>query len=254
MKPNPLEAFGRDHPWVVGVASTPEVLFADAEGLASACDILEVRVDLLEDGLGVRRRVHELGQLGLPVLITVRGTGEGGKFSGTDEERLEHYEVWGEVASMFDVELGAGAGVLSGVRSVGRKHGALTMASFHDFQQTPSTEALEVLIGRAREAEMDAVKLAVTLRGPSDLERMEALVGTPRNFPVCVVGMGHLGYESRVSLPGAGSWLTYGFLGSANAPGQPAANELVEALRIEVPSYGLWRGGSGGMGAGKERL
>ena len=49
--------------------------------------------------------------------------------------------------------------------------------------------------------------------------------------PLALMGMGVEGLETRLTLPPAGSKLTYGYLDKPAAPGQPSCKALAQRLR-----------------------
>ena len=69
-----------------------------------------------------------------------------------------------------------------------------------------------------------------------DVEILRQLLKGRWKVPLCVMGMGEFGAQTRVSLAVAGSCLVYGYLDKPMAPGQMAAAELVRQLRTTLPA------------------
>ena len=74
------------------------------------------------------------------------------------------------------------------------------------------------------------VKIATMIRADADIATLRALLADAASGPLCLLGMGDRGAESRVSLAAEGSCLTYGFFDVANAPGQLSSAELRKRL------------------------
>jgi len=221
-------------PLTVGVVSQPDALAAllgqTAAERAAACDLFELRLDLLKlDAAEMRKAIPALG---LPVLLTARHPAEGGQGSEDAAGRRALLEPLLDLAALIDIEL----------RSVidfrdllprARGLGVGVIGSFHDFQATPGDDILQGAMDMAQTAGFDAFKLATYLNGPEDLIRLMKLVAGHRRLPVSVMGMGALGRVSRLTLAKLGSLLNYGYLGESNAPGQwPAA--LLKDLLAEL--------------------
>jgi 3-dehydroquinate dehydratase-1 len=103
--------------------------------------------------------------------------------------------------------------------------GVKVVGSFHDFEAMPPEEVLGRRIATAGEHGLDAAKLAVRMERIADIFALAAMVERSP-FPVSAMGMGPVGKLSRLVLARAGSILNYGYLQTANAPGQWPAREL----------------------------
>ena len=218
-------------PLTVGVASQPEALAAflsqSVEERKATCDLLELRLDLLE--LDADELQHAIPLLGMPVLLTARHPAEGGQGTEDAAGRKALLEPLIELAAVIDIELRS-VGEMQDIIAKARRHGVAVMGSFHNFQVTPGEEVLKGVTDLAQTAGLDAVKLATYLNGPDDLMRLMKLVSEKRRMPMSAMGMGGLGRVSRLTLAKLGSLLNYGFLGEANAPGQWPARQLKDLL------------------------
>ncbi len=217
-------------PRVVGVLSLPLTLDRLASGWRPACDILELRADLLGVGLpDWLERATELEAEGRPVLVTIRHAREGGHWFGTDEDRLDMLTRILPHLSAVDYEIrSAGFSTL-----VQRAHaaGKPVVASYHDFHGCPSVEELHAVVREAAAADADIIKIAAVTQREEELARMESFLAAHRGAPLCLLGMGALGPESRKRLPARGSCLTYGYVDEANVPGQLSSAELMDYVR-----------------------
>ena len=223
-------AFG-PHPLVVGVVRSPAALGRPP----AACDVLEIRVDLLGLSAPWREAARAWRAAGRPVLFTARSAREGGEWSGDEAARQACYRAALPDVSAVDVELRCGwlADFLPAAQAAGRP----VIGSFHDFAATPSDAVLDELVGEGQRLGVEVVKVAAFLRDADDVERLARL---PARYPdqrICVLGMGPLGPASRITLPLAGSCLTYGFADTASAPGQVEVGELRRRLAEAHPGY-----------------
>ena len=223
-------------PRVVGVLSSPLSLDRLASGWRPACDILELRVDLLGAGLpDWLDRALDLEKVGQPLLITIRHAREGGHWYGPEEERLALYTRVLPYVSAVDFEIRS-VGFADMVKQA-HQAGKPLVASFHDFQGMPPDAGLRAIIAEAEAARADIIKIAVVVEDEPALARLEALQAAHRGAPLCLLGMGPMGPASRTRLPARGSCLTYGYADEANVAGQLSSAELVEHLRQTVPGY-----------------
>ena len=218
-------------PLTVGVISQPEtlaeILAQSTEKRAAACDLFELRLDLLR--LDTAEMRAAIPKLDLPVLLTARHPAEGGQGTEAAAGRIALLEPLLDVASLIDIELRS-AGDMRALMQKARGLSVGVVGSFHDFQATPGDEVLKGAIEAAQTFGFDAVKLATYLNGPDDLVRLMKLLTGHRRLPQALMGMGPLGRLSRLTLSKLGSLLNYGYLGTSNAPGQWPAAKLKELL------------------------
>lgn len=196
-------------------------------------DIAEIRLDLL--GAGARswpawcRRIEKAG---VPVLVTTRSVSEGGRWEGSEEERLRLYRRAVGCASAVDIEVRSA--IFRPVAAAARQAGKRVIGSFHNFNRTPGAAVLRKIIGEARAGGADVVKIATFIRRASDVAVLSRLLAGARK-PLCVIGLGPHGVNSRISLACAGSCLAYGYVDRPAAPGQMSCRELRRRLRRECP-------------------
>lgn len=218
-------------PLTVGVISDAEVFrqFASSthsERLA-ACDLVEIRLDLIACDLAETRTLAQA--LELPLLFTARHPAEGGKGPVEHAGRAAMLESVLDLATLIDVELQS-APHMPALLTKARAQGVGVVGSFHDFQATPPDDTLIGARDFAQTLGLDAVKLATYLNTPADLQRLMSQANDKRRLPLSVMGMGQLGRLSRLALAKLGSLLNYGYLGESNAPGQWPAPRLKELL------------------------
>jgi 3-dehydroquinate dehydratase-1 len=218
IKPTPIP--GVMSPAVVGIVDSPAALRAAGRLQRGEVDFLEWRADFLGTGI-VKSKI--------PWIITARHPAEGGQNAMSAAARREALLELLPAAALVDVEIRS-LGGMAKVLSEARKAGVGVIASFHDFQKTPTASRLEDLGKQAVDAGADVLKIATHTNTPCDVARLLDLLETaPR--PLAVMGMGPLGMASRVMFAAAGSVLNYGWLHQPNVTGQWSAKDLREILK-----------------------
>lgn len=215
-------------PRVVGAISHAATLERTDLPETLKLDIAEFRLDLAGFVHGWQQRARELRDAGIPVLLTLRCREERGNWAGTEAEREAAYVAALPHVAALDLEISSP--IAASVTHAAHEAGKAVVLSFHDFDRTPPIEKLRGTIARGRELGADIVKLATRTETQADLDVLRTLLSERGAQLLCCVGMGKLGPESRVSLPRAGSCLTYGFADGSNAPGQLSSAELLERL------------------------
>lgn len=200
----------------------------------SACDIVELRLDKMQNrkdwlqcGLSIESR-------GTPVIVTVRIKAEGGAWKRADKDRLPLYKQALKHLSAVDVELQSA--LVKDVCAMAKRQKKCCIVSFHDFEKTPTLPELRRVAARAQKLG-SVIKITTMTRTRADVEILRSLLGMKWKKPLCVMGMGALGKETRTAFPKLGSCLTYGYLDKPAAPGQLSAGTLVRRLRKLLPEY-----------------
>ena len=192
---------------------------------ASAADMMEVRLDLVEgDPLEVMRSIRSATSL--PLIATNRWSAEGGNFRGSERERIDLLIGASKYADFVDIEQRAELKdeLLGKIEKP-------AIVSYHDFTGMPSIEELRSTLREISETGASIAKIAVTPRRLSDnLTLLELLLNA--NTPLCLIAMGELGRHMRAVAPIYGSALTYGYISEATAPGQMSVGELKQLQTI----------------------
>ena len=207
-------------PLVVGSVSSAEAWQTACVAETLPCDVVELRVD----GLPADTDWAALAQMRCcrPVLVTVRHESEGGLRSMDAAERVAIGRALLPMAAALDWEISRleeAAELLAEARAAG----VVTIASAHDFEQTPSLESLLEKEQHARSLGADVAKFAFRLHSAENMmtgvELLRRASGT-----TTVMGMGSLGAVSRLLYAQHGACLVYGCLGDTpTAPGQWSA-------------------------------
>lgn len=195
--------------------------------LSDCCDLIELRLDLL-DAEGISPRSRPWAHLeGAPLLFTARRGDEGGAGDLSAARRMELLEPVLAEAALIDVEL-VSAGEMAGLLKEMKAQGIPWVASWHDFEgRADSFERIPAMAEEAARAGAACFKAAVRLHHPEDVEKLADVISRVDALPLSLMGMGPLATESRLRCAAAGSVLNYGYLGDApTAPGQCSAAEL----------------------------
>lgn len=207
----------------VSSSNTLNELLSSPEKL-DCCDVVELRFDQFMDKdecLELCKKLRKHTQ----VLLTIRTSLEGGTWEIDDEERFKLFQFFALDVDMIDVELKSPL-FASHKRSDFPKSIQL-VASFHNYEETPSSNEISQLIQKGKDWGADIVKLAVFTHSEKDVEVLRPFLATGE---ICLIGMGEKGLVTRLSFPKQGSMLTYGYLDDSAAPGQVSAQELSDHL------------------------
>ena len=285
MSATPLTWGGRSIPGPGGLPAVavsltgPSLAHARAQArsaIDAGADVLELRVDLLEeagalaapgplDAATAAAQVLEclrgLGEAidgadadtGAPVLLTCRTAAEGGwahlddaAYGSLLRSVLDGFADWvpERLPAAIDVEVQHGC--LRQVCEQAHGLGIGVVASFHDFEATPSDEVLEEVLARMACQGADLAKIAVWPTSADDVARLlgvcaRATAGAGERgglgVPVAAMSMGALGAVSRVA-PAFGSALTFAVvpdeqgLARASAPGQLPIQDVRRCLEF----------------------
>ncbi len=185
--------------------------------------LVELRLDYIQGKVNLKRLLTDRPG---PVVATCRRAADGGRWSGTEEDRLLLLRTAiVEGVDYVDLE--------EDVASKVRRYGATRrIVSFHDFRKTPD----DLLAIHARLAALDAdiVKLATLANHASDNLRMLELVRRA-NCPTVGFCMGEIGTPSRVLCGRFGSPFTYATFDAERtlAPGQLSFQQMRQLYRYD---------------------
>lgn len=228
--------FKNGRPHVVGsFGGTAGLRDAAAAETVAACDLAEVRLDLLTPGISSAQTLPWRHLGGVPLLFTARRIDEGGALPLSATERMEMLERALADAALIDIEVASIDEMASLIATLASR-GLPWIASFHDFKKLPDTRTLDEAAKRALDAGADAFKAAAFLQGPADIARLAEFQLADHGLPVATMGMGALAPVSRLLCAQCGSVLNYGYLGKTpTAPGQWDAGSLKRAIGRLAP-------------------
>ncbi|MBA2448271.1 MAG: type I 3-dehydroquinate dehydratase [Chloroflexi bacterium] len=222
---------------MIGVALGPRDTAAALAALAvvaRVADIAELRLDLMQE-LDLPRL---LADRPCPVVVTCRPLREGGRYQGTEEDRVALLrEAIRLGVEYVDVELDT-------VDQIGERGATRVIVSSHDYERMPPDFA-----GRWRElraAGGDVVKLVGTAREARETVPVLQTLAEA-DVPTIAIAMGEAGLPTRIlALEYDACLLTYCALetGGAVAPGQLSVGDLRDVYQAErigpkMAVYGL---------------
>jgi 3-dehydroquinate dehydratase/shikimate dehydrogenase len=205
---------------------------------AKVADIIELRLDYLDDGdlIEVTQHLSDyLRESDLPKILTFRSIDQGGNIAEI-EQRRKFWLSLGQLPEdcLIDLELDL-ANEFAQNASPGSFDWRNVICSFHDFAGFPKN--LETIYEQMAATPAHILKIAVQTTDATDCLPIFDLPGRAQSEgrEIIAIAMGPAGVMTRILGPSRGSFLTYGSLGheSATAPGQVTARDLRQIYRID---------------------
>ena len=166
------------------------------------------------------------------IVCTLRPTKEGGKFSGTEKERISIIKLIAEYNPfLLDIEfntLKKNKELEKYLKSTKTK----LLISWHDFKKTPKSSELKNKIKQMSKFSSN-VKIVSTAKSTEDSTRMLELYSKKGNSNLISFAMGDAGKISRILCLYLGSPYTYVSLGKAVAPGQFSVDEVNKIINLK---------------------
>jgi len=204
------------------------------EAAKRGAKFIELRLDFLAKAPDFKRLLAEKP---CPMVATVRRPSDGGRFSGTEDERLTLLRQ--AIVSGFDwVDLESDI-----IDQVRRFKDVKRIVSYHNLREMPAD--LEKIYANMCKQDADVVKLAVAANVPNDNLRVLNLIrGAPK--PTVALCTSDLGLPSRILGPCLGSPFTYAAFNKERgvAPGLPSFDDLgnvygLDAVNRQTAIYGV---------------
>jgi 3-dehydroquinate dehydratase type I len=219
------------------VARTTEEAVVQMGQIARLADIVELRIDQIED-VDLKQLLNGK-RTGQRILVTNRRQAEGGSFVGSEHERVALLmEAVALGADYVDIEAQTEKRLLKElIAQIERHHRrAKWIISDHDFSGTPSERALLKRFETCSRTGADIVKIVTFAHTAEDNLRVLSLIPFAREKGRAIIAlcMGEQGRISRVMAPLLGSYLSYASLGKGreSAPGQMTIEEMRKILEI----------------------
>ena len=196
--------------------------------------LIELRLDFLAKAPDFKRL---LADKPCPLIATVRRPSDGGRWSGTEEERLMLLRQ--AIVAGFDY-----VDLETDIADDVRRFGAVKrIISYHNLREVPGD--LEDLYETMCEQDADIVKVAATAQRPADNLRMFDLLKKAKK-PTIAICMGDLGTCSRLLGAKLGSPFTYSaFNKERRSPRESSASRTCKRIYhyedIRPETDGLWR-------------
>ena len=216
----------------VSIAETsPKKIRIKLKEALKKSDYVEVRLDFLKkeqvpNTLAIIKK--DLNK----IVCTLRPKTEGGKFEGSEKERISIIKLISEYNPyLLDVEyntLKKNKELLKYLKSTKTK----LLVSWHDFKKTPKTTELQNKIKQMSKFSSN-VKIVSTAKSTDDSTRMLGLYNKRGKNNLISFAMGDLGKISRILCLYLGSPYTYVSLGKAVAPGQFSVDEVNKIINLK---------------------
>ncbi|HJU12988.1 MAG TPA: type I 3-dehydroquinate dehydratase [Candidatus Nitrosotalea sp.] len=214
----------------IGVFSVAK-LVAEAKRALRRSDYAELRLDFLDKTQipdCLNRVKPYLGRC----ICTLRPRPEGGKFSGTEAERISILKLIAEYNPfLMDVEYNT-------LRKNKRLYQYLKktrtgiLVSWHDFGKTPTQQTLRSMKKKMAKFSKN-IKIVTTAKSIKDTLRVLNLYRNGRKENLIAFAMGDYGRMSRILCTKLGSPFTYVSLGRPIAPGQFSLEEMRAIFQLQ---------------------
>ena len=200
----------------------------DMAEASKVADIIELRIDYIK-GVDLKRLLEKRTK---PVIVTNRPVREGGKFNGSEEERIALLKLAIRLqADYVDIEHDSIQHISRG--TVLRVPAGKTklIVSYHNFRETPSD--LTDIYKRLSQSGADIVKIVTHANNITDNVKIYRLIQQSQ-MSIISFCMGELGIISRILYKRFGSYLTFASLrtGNESAPGQISIHELLNTYQV----------------------
>ena len=194
-------------------------------------DFVEVRFDFLKPEMiplvlqNIRKDLKK-------IVCTLRPKAEGGKFNGTEKERISILKLIAEYNPfLLDVEFST----IKKNKELDRYlKGTKTslLISEHDFKKTPKLSELKSKINQMSKFSSN-IKIVTTAKSTDDSTRVLELYSSKNKINLIAFAMGDLGRISRILSLFLGSPYTYVSLGKPVAPGQFSVDEVKRIIQLK---------------------
>ncbi|PCF87624.1 type I 3-dehydroquinate dehydratase [Staphylococcus intermedius] len=211
------------------------------EHYANDFDILELRIDGLPqcEMTTIKEMVEQI--VALPVtfelLVTYRTSQQGGKGALSPDDYLQLLRQLATLdkVDFIDIEWEPNQEERRQVVEVIHQGGKVSIASYHNFEMTPTIEVLKKTYYHMSRLGANHLKIAVMPHTQQDvLTLLQALSEANEALQQWVTGisMGQLGLISRTAQNTFGGALSYGALSDSVAPGQLHVQTLAQVMPL----------------------
>jgi len=202
---------------------TPKKLKQTLTKALKKSDYAEIRFDFLNPN-AVPEALHLIGKDLKMCIGTLRPIREGGKFSGSEKNRISIIKLIAEYNPfLLDVELNT-LSKNKNLRRYLKNTGTGILVSWHNFKQTPSNSVLKKKLAQMKKISNN-IKIVTIAKSVNDATRVLSLYKN-NNTKLIAFSMGNYGRISRILCLFLGSPYTYVSLGKPVAPGQFSVDEV----------------------------
>ena len=202
---------------------TPKRLKQTLTKALKKSDYAEIRFDFLNPNL-VPDALQQIKKDLRKCVCTLRPVSEGGKFSGSEKNRISIIKLIAEYNPfLLDVELNT-LSKNKNLRRYLKNTGTDILVSWHNFKQTPSNSALKKKLTQMKKISNN-IKIVTMAKSINDATQVLSLYKN-NNTKLIAFSMGNYGRISRILCLFLGSPYTYVSLGKPVAPGQFSVDEV----------------------------
>lgn len=215
-------------------AQHPSDLTTLIEPVRDKVDVVEIRLDLMAQP-EVANCITCLPDI--PLLFTNRPLWEGGKYSGTEKDRITVLQdaIAADVA-YIDIELDTDTKLRNEVILAAKDRQTAVIVSNHNFTETPTTQVLEDTLQHMMDSGADIGKIVTTAQEPTDVIRVLSLLqlSHANQFQLSAFCMGAVGRISRLATLYLGGCMSYVAVDdlSATAPGQFTTEQFHSLIHL----------------------
>lgn len=207
---------------------TPARMLNVLKGALKKSDYAEIRFDFMRPK-DVPEALHLAKKYMPRCVCTLRPRSEGGRFEGTERERIMMLKLIAEYGPrLIDIEydtLRKNSGLAKYVAGTGTE----ILVSWHDFRKTPRHPELQKRLQSMRRLSRN-VKIVTTAKSIADPISVMSLYRA-KGVNLIAFTMGEIGRISRILCMHFGSPYTYVSLGKPVAPGQFSLAEVKSMFR-----------------------
>lgn len=233
------------------VGTTKEALLVELFNiLIKKPDMIEWRADFFEgiantnQVITIAKEIKEI--MGdMPIIFTIRSSREGGQpipLSDSEAIALNVAICTDTNVEYVDCELSNRPEHFEELRKVAQANGTKVIASFHDFNSTPSKDILMQKIIQSETCGADVAKVAVMPQTLEDVLTLFSVTLEAKNtlkIPVISMSMGRLGAVTRMIGGVFGSTVSFAIGQNSSAPGQVPIEDLETVFQIMEKSMGI---------------
>ncbi|CUR51312.1 3-dehydroquinate dehydratase [Nitrosotalea devaniterrae] len=213
-------------------ASSPTKVSSELRGALAKSEYAELRLDFLKPNqipfclTLVRKHLKRC-------ICTLRPIAEGGKFSGSEKERISILKLISEFEPyLIDVEYNTLKKNKELVKYL-KSRKTRMLVSWHDFAKTPNEHTLRSMFKKMSKYSNN-IKIVTMAKTIDDTIRILSLYKiSTRKINLISFAMGDYGRMSRILCTKLGSPYTYVSLGKPVAPGQFSLKEMKSILSLE---------------------
>ncbi len=211
--------------------SSPAKLRSFLKKALRRSDYAELRLDFMKPSM-IPRALNLVKKDLKRCICTLRPKLEGGKFSGSEKNRISILKLVAEYnPHLLDVEYNT-IRKNKDLRQYLKRSKTDLLVSWHDFKKTPNSTSLKKMANEMFRFSKN-IKIVTTARSIGDSAKVLSLYkNVPKNGNLVAFAMGDYGRMSRILCTQIGSPYTYVSLGKPIAPGQFSLDEVKSIFKM----------------------